>query len=43
MIKRLSDLGYETIGSTGAELAAAQREDLSRWERPIKASGVQLD
>jgi tripartite-type tricarboxylate transporter receptor subunit TctC len=43
MIKRLSDLGYETIGSTGAELAAAQREDLARWERPIKASGVQLD
>jgi tripartite-type tricarboxylate transporter receptor subunit TctC len=36
-------LGYEPVGSTSAELAAAQRSDLARWEKPIKATGVQLD
>lgn len=40
---RLLKLGYEPIGSTGAELAAAQRQDLARWEQPIKATGVVLD
>lgn len=43
MQKRLVDLGYEPIGSTSAELAAAQRTDLARWEKPIKATGVSLD
>ena len=40
---RLASLGYEAIGSSSAELAAAQRADLARWEKPIKATGVQLD
>jgi len=25
------------------DLAAAQKVDLARWEKPIKATGVQLD
>lgn len=41
--ERMARFGYEVIGSTGAELAAAQRADLARWEKPIKATGVQLD
>jgi tripartite-type tricarboxylate transporter receptor subunit TctC len=41
--KKLVDLGYDPVGSTSAELAAAQRADLARWEKPIKATGVQLD
>lgn len=41
--ERLVKLGYEPVGSTSAELAAAQRADLARWEKPIKATGVQLD
>ena len=40
---RLHKLGYDPVGSSGAELAAAQRTDLQRWEKPIKATGVQLD
>ncbi|HYF41477.1 MAG TPA: tripartite tricarboxylate transporter substrate-binding protein [Ramlibacter sp.] len=40
---RLASLGYEAIGSSSAELAAAQRADLARWEKPIKATSVQLD
>ncbi len=40
---KLIKLGYEPIGSNSAELAAAQRADLARWEKPIKATGVQLD
>ena len=41
--EKLLSLGYEPIGSTSAELAAAQKADLARWEKPIKATGVSLD
>jgi len=40
---KLTKLGYEPIGSNSADLATAQRTDLARWEKPIKATGVQLD
>ena len=43
MQERLLKLGYEAVGSTSTELAAAQRADLARWEKPIKATGVVLD
>jgi tripartite-type tricarboxylate transporter receptor subunit TctC len=43
MQARLNKLGYEPIGSGSADLAAAQKVDLTRWEKPIKATGVQLD
>lgn len=43
MRDKLTKLGYEPIGSNSADLAAAQRTDLARWEKPIKATGVQLD
>lgn len=40
---KLTKLGYDPIGSNSADLAAAQKTDLNRWEKPIKATGVQLD
>jgi tripartite-type tricarboxylate transporter receptor subunit TctC len=43
MKDRLTKLGYEPIGSSSTELAAAQKADLARWEKPIKATGVLLD
>jgi tripartite-type tricarboxylate transporter receptor subunit TctC len=43
MQQKLEKLGYEPVGSTSAELAAAQRADLARWEKPIKATGITLD
>lgn len=43
MKDKLLKLGYEPIGSSSAELAEAQKADLARWEKPIKATGVQLD
>jgi tripartite-type tricarboxylate transporter receptor subunit TctC len=43
MKDKLLKLGYDPIGSTSSELAAAQKADLARWEKPIKATGVQLD
>jgi len=43
MKDKLIKLGYEPIGSNSAELAAAQKADLNRWEKPIKATGVQLN
>jgi tripartite-type tricarboxylate transporter receptor subunit TctC len=41
--EKLLKLGMEPIGSTSAVLAAAQKADLARWEKPIKATGVSLD
>jgi tripartite-type tricarboxylate transporter receptor subunit TctC len=43
MKDKMLKLGYEPIGSNSANLAAAQKTDLARWEKPIKATGVQLD
>lgn len=43
MRERLLGLGYEPVGSSPSELAAAQKADLNRWDAPIKATGVQLD
>ena len=43
MKEKLIKLGYEPIGSNGVDLATAQKVDLARWEKPIKATGVQLD
>ena len=43
MKDKMLKLGLEPIGSNSAELAAAQKADLNRWEKPIKATGVQLD
>lgn len=36
-------LGNEPVGSSSAELAAEQKADLNRWEKPIKATGISLD
>lgn len=43
MKNKMVKLGYEPIGSSSLELATAQKADLTRWEKPIKATGVQLD
>jgi tripartite-type tricarboxylate transporter receptor subunit TctC len=40
---KMKGLGLEVIGSTPAGLVEAQRSDLQRWEKPIKATGIQLD
>jgi hypothetical protein len=43
MKEKMIKLGLEPIGSSSLDLAAAQKTDLARWEKPIKATGVQLD
>jgi tripartite-type tricarboxylate transporter receptor subunit TctC len=40
---KLLKLGYTPVGSTGAELAAAQQKDLASWEKPIRSTGIALD
>lgn len=40
---RLIKLGMEPVGSTSSVLAATQRADFARWEKPVKATGVSLD
>jgi tripartite-type tricarboxylate transporter receptor subunit TctC len=42
-LEKLKGLGLDLIASTPAGLAEAQRADLQRWEKPIKATGIQLD
>ena len=41
--KRLDDIGLEPIGSTPEQLAAVQKADLAKWEKPVKATGYQAD
>ncbi|WP_239478199.1 tripartite tricarboxylate transporter substrate binding protein [Hydrogenophaga sp. YM1] len=43
MLERLNQLGYEPVGSSAAELAATQQQDLAKWEKPLKAAGLILD
>jgi hypothetical protein len=43
MKDKMIKLGLEPIGSNSVDLASAQKADLKRWEKPIKATGVQLD
>lgn len=40
---RMIAMGNEPVGSNPEALAAAQREDLAKWEKPIKATGFKLD
>ncbi len=40
---QLIKLGNEPVGSSSAELAAEQRADFARWEKPIKATGISLE
>lgn len=41
--KRLDDIGLEPIGSTPEQLAAVQRADFAKWEKPVKATGYTAD
>lgn len=41
--KRLDELGLEPIASTPEQLAAVQKADLAKWEKPVKAIGYQVD
>lgn len=41
--EKLDKLGFDITATSAKELAAVQRADLARWERPIKATGISLD
>ena len=41
--KKITDMGFEPIGSSPEQLAAVQKTDLAKWEKPVKASGFQAD
>ena len=40
---KLASMGFDVIGSTSEQLAAVQKADLNKWEKPIKATGFQAD
>jgi tripartite-type tricarboxylate transporter receptor subunit TctC len=41
--ERLSSLGIEPIGTTPAEFATFLREELSKWSKVIKATGIKVE
>jgi len=41
--KRMSDLGFEIIGSTPEEMAAMIKVEVARWAPVVKASGAKID
>jgi tripartite-type tricarboxylate transporter receptor subunit TctC len=43
MQDQLIKLGNEPVGSSSVELAAEQKADFTRWEKPIKATGISLE
>jgi tripartite-type tricarboxylate transporter receptor subunit TctC len=43
IVARLYDFGMEPVGTTPEEFTSTIREDLQKWDRLIKKSGIQLD
>jgi tripartite-type tricarboxylate transporter receptor subunit TctC len=43
MQARLAPLGAEPVGSTPEQFAALIKEDIARWARVVKSSGISLD
>jgi tripartite-type tricarboxylate transporter receptor subunit TctC len=39
---RLSDLGYEPVGSSSAQFAAFIKAELAKWAKVIKSAGIKL-
>jgi tripartite-type tricarboxylate transporter receptor subunit TctC len=42
-IKRMTDLGFNIIGSTPEQMAEMSREEVARWGPIVKASGAKVD
>ena len=42
-IKRMSDLGYEIVGGTPAQMADMIQDEIKRWGPIVKASGAKVD
>lgn len=40
---RLSDLGYEPVGSSSAQFAEFIKAELAKWARVIKSAGIKLE
>jgi tripartite-type tricarboxylate transporter receptor subunit TctC len=40
---KLGEMGFNVIASSPEQLAAVQKADLNKWEKPIKATGFQAD
>lgn len=43
VVKRLADMGLETVGSTPGEMAAVMKADRERWGRVIRETGAKAD
>jgi tripartite-type tricarboxylate transporter receptor subunit TctC len=42
-VKRMSELGYNILGTTPAEMAEMTRAEMTRWTPIVKASGARAD
>jgi tripartite-type tricarboxylate transporter receptor subunit TctC len=43
MKDKLAALGADPVGSTTEQFTALVKEDVARWAKVVKASGVRLD
>ena len=43
LLDRMTAVGLDPIGSTPDQLAAVQRADLAKWEKPVRESGFKAD
>ncbi len=42
-VKRMTDLGYNILGTSAAEMAAMNQTEINRWGPIVKASGAKVD
>ena len=42
-IKRMTELGYNIMGTTSAEMASMNQTEINRWGPIVKASGAKVD
>jgi len=42
-VKRMNELGYEIMGGTPEQMAAAIQSEVRRWGPVVKASGAKVD
>lgn len=42
-VKRMTDLGYNIMGTSAAEMAAMNQTEINRWGPIVKASGAKVD
>ncbi len=43
IVKKLSEMGLDPVGSTPEELASYQRAEITKWAKVVKDSGATVE